>query len=174
MITFQQLLRKNRIEKPPRIRCKRFLGSPFKRGRVEEIRIVPPKKPNSAKRKIAKVKLVNGYHIRAKIPGQGHNLQKFSEVIVRGGRVRDIPGIHYILVKGNKFGKGHYSFSSTEKFERKQKRSKYGLFSFKKKAYIKEQLEKEKHLKELAEKNAVVLSEEELKAKFPIGFHRNM
>jgi small subunit ribosomal protein S12 len=100
--TFQKARRfiRKSLARSKRCRCTRFFGSPFKRGQIEKIRIEAPKKPNSAKRKVAKIKLCNGREILAKIPGQGHNLQKFSEVIVRGGRARDTPGIHYIIIKG--------------------------------------------------------------------------
>jgi small subunit ribosomal protein S12 len=86
---------------------------------------VSPKKPNSAKRKVAKVKLSSGRHVIAAIPGQGHNLQRFSVVLVRGGRARDIPGVRYKLIKGK------YDFSIDEREFRFKRRSKYGLSKLK-------------------------------------------
>jgi len=77
-----------------------------------------PKKPNSAKRKVARVKLSNKYMVTTKIKGQGHNLQKFSVVLVRGGRANDVPACRYKVIRGK------YDFSTTENFERKKSRSK--------------------------------------------------
>ena len=82
---------------------------------------VSPKKPHSAKRKVAKIRLSSGRYIIAVIPGQGHNLQKYSVVMIRGGRARDIPGVRYKIIKGK------YDFSTFEKILRRRKRSKYGL-----------------------------------------------
>jgi len=80
-----------------------------------------PKKPNSAERKIAKVRLSTGRIVRVYIPGQGHNLQEHSVVLVRGGKVQDLPGMHYKLVRGK------YDFQAKESFDRRCSRSKYGL-----------------------------------------------
>ena len=92
--------------------------SPFKRGVCVKVSTVPPKKPNSALRKIARVRLTNGIEVTAYIPGEGHNLQEHSVVMIRGGRVRDLPGVRYHIVRGVLDAEGVSS--------RKQSRSKYG------------------------------------------------
>lgn len=79
---------------------KRLLNCPQKRGVVSKLRIVTPKKPNSARRKIARVRLSTKYTVSTKIIGQGHNLQSYSHVLVRGGRANDLPGVRYTLIKG--------------------------------------------------------------------------
>jgi len=95
-----------------------FYPSPFKRGVCIKISTTPPKKPNSALRKIARVRLTNGMEVTAYIPGEGHNLQEHSVVLIRGGRVKDLSGVRYHIVRG---------ILDTEGVEgRKQKRSKYG------------------------------------------------
>ncbi len=93
-------------------------SSPFKRGVCTKVTTVTPKKPNSALRKIARVKLTNGMEVTAYIPGMGHNLQEHSVVMLRGGRVKDLPGVRYHIVRG--------VLDSTGVEGRKQKRSKYG------------------------------------------------
>lgn len=77
-----------------------MLGSPFKRGVCVQVRTMTPKKPNSALRKIARVRLTNGTEVLAYIPGEGHNLQEHSVVMIRGGRVKDLPGVRYHIVRG--------------------------------------------------------------------------
>ncbi len=94
------------------------LGSPQKRGVCTKVTTMTPKKPNSALRKIAKVKLTNGMEVNAYIPGEGHNLQEHSIVLIRGGRVKDLPGIRYHIVRGN--------LDTTGVNNRKKSRSKYG------------------------------------------------
>jgi small subunit ribosomal protein S12 len=123
MASLNQLVRKGkRIQKRRRSFVLSLNSCPQKKGICVEIRnSVSPKKPNSAKRKVAKVKLSSGKHIIAAIPGQGHNLQKYSVVMVRGGRARDIPGVRYKLIKGR------YDFSLFERIKRTKRRSKYGL-----------------------------------------------
>ena len=79
---------------------KRLQHCPQKHGVVSKVRIVSPKKPNSARRKVARVKLSNDYMITARIIGQGHNLQSYSHVLVRGGRANDLPGVRYTMIKG--------------------------------------------------------------------------
>jgi len=98
--TINQLLRKRR--KPQRRRTKRpdLEQNPFKRGVCLQVMTRTPKKPNSALRKVARVRLSNGREITAYIPGEGHNLQEHSIVLVRGGRVRDLPGVRYHIVRG--------------------------------------------------------------------------
>jgi small subunit ribosomal protein S12 len=93
-------------------------GAPQKRGVCLEVRTVSPKKPNSALRKIARVRLSNGQEITAYIPGIGHNLQEHSVVLVRGGRVKDLPGVRYHIVRG--------ALDTAGTRDRKQGRSKYG------------------------------------------------
>jgi len=123
MANLNQLLKKGKRPQKKRRSFVLSLNScPQKKGICVEIRnSVSPKKPNSAKRKVAKVKLSTGKHIIAVIPGQGHNLQKYSVVMVRGGRARDIPGVRYKLIKGR------YDFSLFERIKRTKRRSKYGL-----------------------------------------------
>lgn len=103
MPTFRQLVKGSRSGKSILDRqCKLLAlqGAPFRKGTCIKIRTMKPKKPNSAIRKIARVRLTNGYTVTAYIPGQGHNLQEHSVVIVRGGRTKDLPGLHYKLVRG--------------------------------------------------------------------------
>jgi len=92
--------------------------SPFKRGVCIKVSTVTPKKPNSALRKVARVRLTNGMEVTAYIPGEGHNLQEHSVVIIRGGRVKDLPGVRYHIVRG--------MLDTTGVEGRKQQRSKYG------------------------------------------------
>lgn len=94
------------------------LGSPFKRGVCVKVTTKTPKKPNSALRKVARVRLSNGQEVWAYIPGEGHNLQEHSIVLIRGGRVKDLPGVRYHIIRG------HYDTQGVEK--RKQGRSLYG------------------------------------------------
>ncbi len=93
-------------------------GNPFKRGVCTQVRTMTPKKPNSALRKIARVRLSNGIEVTAYIPGEGHQLQEHSVVLVRGGRVKDLPGVRYHIVRG--------ALDSTGVENRKRGRSKYG------------------------------------------------
>ena len=93
-------------------------GNPFKRGVCTQVRTMTPKKPNSALRKIARVRLSNGIEVTAYIPGEGHTLQEHSVVLVRGGRVKDLPGVRYHIVRG--------SLDTTGVDGRKRARSKYG------------------------------------------------
>jgi len=131
MPTVNQLIKKKRkrqIKKPKAIALRRGFNllknkpekypSPFKRGVCLQVKTTTPKKPNSALRKIARVRLTNGMEVTAYIPGEKHNLQEHSVVLLRGGRVRDLPGVRYHVVRG---------VLDTEGVEgRKQKRSKYG------------------------------------------------
>jgi small subunit ribosomal protein S12 len=95
-----------------------FFPSPFKRGVCIKVTTVTPKKPNSALRKVARVRLTNGMEVTAYIPGEGHTLQEHSVVIIRGGRVKDLPGVRYHIVRG--------VLDTTGVEGRKQQRSKYG------------------------------------------------
>lgn len=130
------------ISRPPKKRKTRvrlLMGSPQKKGTCIEIRnTISPRKPNSGKRKVAKISIGNNKFIIATIPGQGHFLQKFARVLIRGGRAKDIPGVKYKLIKGK------YDFDIREKFpagmKRSRKRSKYGVS----KTYKKEIINNEK------------------------------
>lgn len=97
----------------------KMANNPFKRGVCIQVKTVPPKKPNSALRKIARVRLSNGMEVTAYIPGEGHNLQEHSVVLVKAGRKRDLPGVKYIIVRGK------YDTAGVE--GRKKARSKYGV-----------------------------------------------
>ncbi len=121
MVTYNQLSKKSRKPKKHRLKAPAFLGSPQKRGVCIKVTTTKPKKPNSAIRKIAKVKLVNGKFLIGYIPGQGHNLHEHSVVFVRGGRVKDLPGVRYHLVRGI------YDFHWQEKISRIHSRSKYSI-----------------------------------------------
>jgi small subunit ribosomal protein S12 len=112
MPTINQLIKQGREDKSKRSKSPALKKSPQKRG------VVTPKKPNSALRKVARVRLVNGIEITAYIPGVGHNLQEHSAVLVRGGRVKDIPGVRYHIVRG--------ALDTLGVNDRKKSRSKYG------------------------------------------------
>jgi len=118
MPTIQQLVRKGRkvIDSPSKSRA--LDGCPQKRGVCTRVYTTTPKKPNSALRKVAKVRLTNGTEIIAYIPGEGHNLQEHSIVLIRGGRVKDLPGVRYHIVRG--------ALDTAGVSDRKQSRSKYG------------------------------------------------
>ncbi len=133
MPTINQLIRKGRQSKKVKSKAPALLytlntkkqrrerqarGAPQKRGVCTVVRTTTPKKPNSALRKIARVRLTNGLEITAYIPGEGHQLQEHSVVLVRGGRVKDLPGVRYHIVRG--------SLDTTGVTNRKQSRSKYG------------------------------------------------
>ncbi len=133
MPTINQLVRKGRKDKPrtetaPALRYNQNTltgktrrvakGNPQKRGVCTQVRTTTPKKPNSALRKVARVRLTNGIEVTAYIPGEGHNLQEHSVVLVRGGRVKDLPGVRYHIVRG--------ALDSTGVSDRRRSRSKYG------------------------------------------------
>nr|YP_010516733.1 ribosomal protein S12 [Haslea karadagensis]UXN44276.1 ribosomal protein S12 [Haslea karadagensis]UXN44317.1 ribosomal protein S12 [Haslea karadagensis]UXN44357.1 ribosomal protein S12 [Haslea karadagensis] len=125
MPTYNQLCKKSRVKKSKRNKTPALEGCPQKKGICTKLVLRTPKKPNSALRKLAKLKLTNKARIYAYIPGEGgHNLQEYSNVIVRGGRVKDLPGIKYHLVRGK------LDFSGLAK--RKTARSKYGTKKLKK------------------------------------------
>lgn len=115
---FQNKTRKNIKDK---LKSPALVGAPMKSGVVERLMIKKPKKPNSAQRKVTKVMLCTKRRIDCYIQGIGHNLQKFSHVIIRGGRAKDLPGVRYHCVKGL------LDFSTREKFQRKNRRSLYGI-----------------------------------------------
>ena len=118
MPTINQLLKKKRIKQKARDKVPALEKSPQKRGVCVKVYTTTPKKPNSALRKVARVRLSNGFEVSAYIPGEGHNLQEHSVVMIRGGRVKDLPGVRYHIVRGLLDTQG----VST----RKQQRSKYG------------------------------------------------
>ena len=118
MPTINQLVRKPRKNIVAKSRVRDLSLSPQRRGVCLVVKTVTPKKPNSALRKIARVRLSNGREVTAYIPGEGHNLQEHSIVLVRGGRVRDLPGVRYHIVRG--------SLDCLGVEKRKQGRSKYG------------------------------------------------
>ena len=118
MPTINQLVRKPRVQQYRRPKHPALLGCPQKRGVCLQVKIMTPKKPNSALRKVARVRLTNGIEVTTYIPGVGHNLQEHSLVLIRGGRVKDLPGVRYHVVRGTLDAVGVQG--------RKQGRSKYG------------------------------------------------
>ena len=100
MPTIQQLVRKGRTDKVVKTNTPALKGSPQRRGVCTRVYTTTPKKPNSALRKVAKVRLTNGYEVVSYIPGEGHNLQEHSVVLIRGGRVKDLPGVRYHILRG--------------------------------------------------------------------------
>ena len=118
MPTISQLIRKSRKQKIKKGKSPALTNCPQRRGVCLQVKTMTPKKPNSALRKIARVRLSNGKELTAYIPGEGHNLQEHSIVLVRGGRVRDLPGVRYHIVRG--------SLDSAAVENRKRSRSKYG------------------------------------------------
>lgn len=120
MPTIQQLVRQGRSTKFSKNKTPALKGSPQRRGVCTRVYTTTPKKPNSALRKIARVRLTNGFEVTAYIPGEGHNLQEHSIVLIRGGRVKDLPGVRYHIVRGARKG------DTQGVANRKQRRSKYG------------------------------------------------
>ena len=118
MPTIQQLVRKGRQDKTAVTKTAALKGSPQRRGVCTRVYTTTPKKPNSALRKVARVRLSSGIEVSAYIPGEGHNLQEHSMVLVRGGRVKDLPGVRYKIVRGALDPQGVKG--------RKQARSRYG------------------------------------------------
>ena len=118
MPTASQLIRKPRLRVPKKNKVPALAGAPQRRGVCTRVSTTTPKKPNSALRKVARVRLTNGAEVTAYIPGEGHNLNEHSIVLVRGGRVKDLPGVRYHIVRGVLDSQGVNS--------RKQGRSKYG------------------------------------------------
>jgi small subunit ribosomal protein S12 len=118
MPTISQLIRDPRVPKRFKSRSPALDASPFKRGVCLVVKTVTPKKPNSALRKVARVRMSNGIEVTAYIPGVGHNLQEHSIVLVRGGRVKDLPGVRYHIVRG--------VLDATGVTDRRRSRSKYG------------------------------------------------
>jgi len=118
MPTINQLVRKGRNKVKYKSKSPALENSPFRRGVCIQVMTRTPKKPNSAMRKVAKVRLTNGYEVIAYIPDEGHNLQEHSIVLVRGGRVKDLPGVRYKVIRG--------ALDAAGVRERNQARSRYG------------------------------------------------
>jgi small subunit ribosomal protein S12 len=121
MPTLRQLAKTKRKKKYRSSVVKQLMRCPQRKGVVSKVRIVAPKKPNSARRKIARVKLSTGKMVTARLIGQGHNLQSYSHVLVRGGRANDLIGVRYTMVRGA------LDFGWEETFKRYKSRSKYGI-----------------------------------------------
>ena len=118
MPTISQLIRFGRIEKKKKTKSPALKGCPQKRGVCLQVKTQTPKKPNSALRKVARVRLTNSTEVTSYIPGEGHNLQEHSIVLIRGGRVKDLPGVRYHIVRG--------TLDTAGVQNRKKSRSKYG------------------------------------------------
>ncbi|MBC7186599.1 MAG: 30S ribosomal protein S12 [Calditrichaeota bacterium] len=118
MPTINQLVRHGRARVLTKSKAPALTGSPQRRGVCTRVYTTAPKKPNSALRKVARVRLTNGYEVTAYIPGEGHNLQEHSIVLVRGGRVKDLPGVRYHIIRG--------TLDTAGVNDRAQGRSKYG------------------------------------------------
>ncbi len=119
MPTINQLIRKGRAELAKKSKTPALRGAPQKRGVCIRVYTTTPKKPNSALRKVARVRLTNGMEVTAYIPGIGHNLQEHSVVLIRGGRVKDLPGVRYKIIRA--------ALDTAGVANRKQSRSKYGV-----------------------------------------------
>ena len=118
MPTISQLIKKSRVKPKQRSKVPALEQSPQKRGVCTKVYTTTPKKPNSALRKVARVRLSNGFEVTSYIPGEGHNLQEHSVVLIRGGRVKDLPGVRYHILRG--------VLDTQGVADRKQRRSKYG------------------------------------------------
>ena len=118
MPTVNQLVRKGRARIKSKTKCPALQGSPQRRGVCVRVYTTTPKKPNSALRKVARVRLTNGIEVTAYIPGVGHNLQEHSIVLVRGGKVKDLPGVRYHIIRG--------TLDAVGVANRNRSRSKYG------------------------------------------------
>lgn len=118
MPTINQLVRKGRVKIETKSKSRALESCPQRRGVCTRVYTTTPKKPNSALRKVAKVRLTNGLEVIAYIPGEGHNLQEHSIVLVRGGRIKDLPGVRYTIVRG--------ALDTNGVTDRKQSRSRYG------------------------------------------------
>jgi small subunit ribosomal protein S12 len=116
--TINQLVRKPRQAEPARNKVPALGACPQRRGVCTRVYTTTPKKPNSALRKVARVRLTNGFEVTSYIPGEGHNLQEHSVVLIRGGRVKDLPGVRYHIIRG--------TLDTSGTANRKQGRSKYG------------------------------------------------
>ncbi len=119
MPTLNQLVRHGRKKVTKKTKAPALVDCPQRRGVCTRVYTTTPKKPNSALRKVARVRLTNGFEVTAYVPGEGHNLQEHSIVLIRGGRVKDLPGVRYHIIRGT------YDTSGVE--DRNQGRSKYGV-----------------------------------------------
>ena len=119
MPTIQQLIKVNRAQSVSSTKSPALKSCPQRRGICARVYTTTPKKPNSAIRKVARIKLTSGFEVTAYIPGEGHNLQEHSIVLIRGGRVKDLPGVRYKIIRG--------ALDSAGVKNRKQSRSKYGV-----------------------------------------------
>ena len=119
MPTLNQLVRKGRQKTAKKTKAPALRNCPQKRGVCTRVYTTTPKKPNSALRKVARVRPTNGFEVTAYIPGEGHNLQEHSIVLIRGGRVKDLPGVRYHIIRG--------TFDTSGVEDRKRSRSKYGV-----------------------------------------------
>jgi len=117
--TINQLIRKGRRDLKRKLSTPALSGSPQKRGVCTRVYTSTPKKPNSALRKVARVRLTSGVEVTSYIPGEGHNLQEHSIVLIRGGRVKDLPGVRYHIIRG--------TLDTAGVMDRKQGRSEYGV-----------------------------------------------
>ena len=118
MPTINQLIRHGRSRPTKKTKVPAMQSCPQKRGVCTRVYTTTPKKPNSALRKVARIRLTNGFEVTSYIPGEGHNLQEHSVVMIRGGRVKDLPGVRYHIIRGNLDTQGVA--------DRRQRRSKYG------------------------------------------------
>ncbi|MBU1002978.1 MAG: 30S ribosomal protein S12 [Proteobacteria bacterium] len=118
MPTINQLVRKKRVKQLKRKKTPALMECPQRRGVCTRVYTTTPKKPNSALRKVARVRLTNGMEVTSYIPGEGHNLQEHSVVMIRGGRVKDLPGVRYHIIRG--------SLDTSGVADRRKGRSKYG------------------------------------------------
>ena len=118
MPTISQLVRKGRTSSTKKSKSVALNKSPQKRGVCTRVYTTTPKKPNSALRKVARIRLTNGFEVTSYIPGEGHNLQEHSVVMIRGGRVKDLPGVRYHVIRG--------TLDTQGVADRRQRRSKYG------------------------------------------------
>ncbi|MFQ5550335.1 MAG: 30S ribosomal protein S12 [Gemmatimonadales bacterium] len=118
MPTINQLVRRGRKEVAKKDKAPALKGNPQKRGVCTRVYTTTPKKPNSALRKVARVRLTSGFEVTSYIPGEGHNLQEHSIVLIRGGRVKDLPGVRYHIIRG--------TLDTAGVADRRQRRSKYG------------------------------------------------
>ena len=127
MPTINQLVRKGREAVRHKTASPALEDCPQRRGVCTRVYTTTPKKPNSALRKVARVRLSNGIEVTTYIPGEGHNLQEHSVVLIRGGRVKDLPGVRYHVIRGTLDASGAIGPSSTNKVNRNRSRSKYGV-----------------------------------------------
>ena len=118
MPTIQQLVRSRRIQIKKKTKSPALVNCPQRRGVCTRVYTTTPKKPNSALRKVARIRLTNGFEVTSYIPGEGHNLQEHSVVMIRGGRVKDLPGVRYHVIRG--------TLDTQGVSDRRQRRSKYG------------------------------------------------